>query len=181
MKSKSTYVKYSARHIEDRCVPDVTGITPPQTGHLISNGPNGKGQHPVDVVEATEMNTDALERLVARFDPAVFDVGRPRVRIRVEDGGPEPRDVVIEDGEARLEPARHSPDATLTADADTWNQISVDVRGGMEAFRRGRLKVRRDLHLGVGFLAATALPRSEGESEGRLRIRRVETTGGGLS
>jgi pimeloyl-ACP methyl ester carboxylesterase len=145
----------------------------------------------VDAVEATEQpseeQTGAIERLVARFDPAVFDVGRPSARIRVEDGGPGPRDVVIEDGQARLEPIRHSPDATLTADAETWNQIAEDVRGGMEAFRQGRLKVRRDLHLGVGFLAATAPPRSEGEgegegeSEGRLRIRRVETTGGGLS
>jgi hypothetical protein len=28
----------------------------------------------------------ALRRLIDRFDPAVFDVGRPRVRIRVEHG-----------------------------------------------------------------------------------------------
>jgi pimeloyl-ACP methyl ester carboxylesterase len=123
----------------------------------------------------------ALDQLVARFDPAVFDVGRPSVRVRIEDGGPEPRDVVIEDGTARVERARNSADATLAADAETWHRIADDIRGGMEAFRRGRLKIRRDLHLGVGFLAATALPRGEGEDGGRLCIRQVDTAAGSLS
>src|SRR2546421_12509411 len=98
----------------------------------------------------------ALERLVARFDPTVFDVGRPLVRVRVEDCTGQRHDVVIEDGTARLAPVRNSPDAILTADATTWNEIAEDIRGGMEAFRKGRLRIRRDLHLGVGFLAATA-------------------------
>jgi pimeloyl-ACP methyl ester carboxylesterase len=47
----------------------------------------------------------------------------------------------------------------------------------MEAFRRGRLRVRRDLHLGVGFLAATASP----ELENRLRFHQVETAAGSIS
>jgi pimeloyl-ACP methyl ester carboxylesterase len=118
----------------------------------------------------------ALERLVDRFDASVFDVGRRLVRIRVEDGA-EAHDVILDDGRARIEPARGSPDAVLSADADTWNAIAENLRGGMEAFRRGRLKIRRDLHLGVGFLAATAQP----QGEGRLRIRRVDTAAGGLS
>lgn len=117
----------------------------------------------------------ALERMVERFDPSVFDVGRTRVRIRVEDG--HSHDVVLEDGTARLETPGGAPDAVLSADADTWQEIADDLRGGMEAFRRGRLKIRRDLHLGVGFLAATALP----QDEGRLRIRHVETAAGSLS
>jgi pimeloyl-ACP methyl ester carboxylesterase len=87
--------------------------------------------------------------------------------------------VVIEAGTARLEPSRLRPDATLSADAETWSEIAEDVRGGMQAFRRGRLKIRRDLHLGVGFLAATALPR--GDAGGRLRLRHVETAAGELS
>ena len=137
----------------------------------------------VGTAETTKKVTDdrarALEQLVARYDPAVFDVGRTTARIRVEDGGAEDHDVVIEDGTARIERARHRPDATLSADADTWSRLAEDVRGGMEAFRRGRLKIRRDLHLGVGFLAATALP--QGEGEGRLRLRQVETSAGNLS
>jgi pimeloyl-ACP methyl ester carboxylesterase len=117
----------------------------------------------------------ALERLIDRFDPSVFDIGRPLVRIRVEDG--EAHDVVLKDGAARLEPPRGTPDAVLSADAKTWSEIAEDLRGGMEAFRKGRLKIRRDLHLGVGFLAATALP----QGEGRLRLRNVETSVGRLS
>ncbi len=125
----------------------------------------------------------ALDRLLARFDPEVFDVGRPLVRlriedgVRIEDGGPGPRDVVIEDGTARLADRDGSPDAVLSADTETWEQIAEDLRGGMEAFRRGRLKIRRDLHLGVGFLAATAHP----HGPGRLRLRRIDTTAGALS
>ena len=118
---------------------------------------------------------NALARLVERFDPSVFDVGRPLVRIRVEDG--ETRDVVIEDGAARLETARGNPDAVLSADATTWSEIADDVRGGMAAFRKGRLRIRRDLHLGVGFLAATALS----QGPGRLRLQCVRTSAGNLS
>jgi len=117
----------------------------------------------------------ALARLVERFDPSVFDVGRPRARIRVEDG--EAHDVVIEDGAARLEIPRGNPDAVLSADATTWSEIADDVRGGMAAFRKGRLRIRRDLHLGVGFLAATALS----QGPGRLRLRSIRTSAGNLS
>ena len=120
-------------------------------------------------------DVDAIERLVARFDPTVFDVGRRHVRIRIEAGAT--RDVVIENGTARLTSSRGSADAVLTADAGTWSQIADDVRGGMAAFRKGRLKIRRDLHLGVGFLAATATP----TGPGRLRTRRVGTDAGAIS
>lgn len=126
---------------------------------------------------AEDPSDSALDRLVARFDPEVFDVGRPVVRLRIEDGGPAPRDVLIENGQARVAGQSGAPDAVLSADPETWSQIAEDLRGGMQAFRRGRLKIRRDLHLGVGFLAATALP----QGSGRLRLRRVETAAGALS
>ncbi len=125
----------------------------------------------------------ALERLVARFDPSVFDVGRPVARLRIqstatrEDRAGNTYGVVIEDETVRLTTARGAADAILTADASTWNEIADDVRGGMTAFRRGRLKIRRDLHLGVGFLAAT----SQLTGPGRLRIRSVDTATGSLS
>lgn len=120
----------------------------------------------------------ALERLVARFDPNVFDVGRPRVRLRIEAGeAGGTRDVVIERETARLTTARGSVDAILAADPATWAEIAADVRGGMAAFRKGRLKIRRDLHLGVGFLAATA----NATGPGRLRTRRINTTVGAVS
>ncbi len=119
----------------------------------------------------------ALEQLVDRFDTEVFDVGRPEARIRIEGAAPEPQDVVLEDGRARVEPSSERPDAELIADAETWSAVANDVRDGMAAFRSGRLRVRRDLHLGVGFLAATAPP----GGPGRLRIRSVCTAAGSLS
>ena len=48
----------------------------------------------------------------------------------------------------------------------------------MDAFRAGRLSVRHDLHLGIGFLAATAPPPAAGANgtrAGGLRLRRVAT------
>ncbi len=118
----------------------------------------------------------ALERLVERYDPSVFDVGRPQVRIRVEDGT-ERHDVLLADGTARLVGPQGAPGAVLSADSSTWEEIAENVRGGMEAFRRGRLSIRRDLHLGVGFLAATALS----QGPGSLRLRQVDTAAGKLS
>ena len=79
----------------------------------------------------------------------------------------------------RLRPADPDvePDATIRADAKSWERIATDIRGGMEAFRRGKLRVRRNLHLGVGFLAATS-----GVTEpGRLRFDAVETASGTIS
>ena len=121
--------------------------------------------------------TSPLEQLVKRFDASLFDVGRAHARLRIDGAGLEPRDVVIEDGQARIVPTDGHFDAELAADRDTWEAIATDLRGGMAAFRAGRLRVRRDLHLGVGFLAATAPP---GGPE-RLRIRRVQTSRQSLS
>ena len=65
-------------------------------------------------------------------------------------------DVTVEGRRARLAAARGDAEAVLTADTASWERIADDVASGMDAFRRGRLSVRRNLHLGVGFLAATA-------------------------
>jgi pimeloyl-ACP methyl ester carboxylesterase len=119
----------------------------------------------------------ALETLVERFDPDVFDVGRPEARIRIRGAGAEDRDVVIADRQAWLEAASGQPDAELIADEETWESVATDLRDGMVAFRAGRLRVKRDLHLGVGFLAATASP----AGDGRLRIRAVDTDAGCIS
>jgi pimeloyl-ACP methyl ester carboxylesterase len=126
---------------------------------------------------STATHPDTLHRLVDRYDPAVFELGRRSARVRLVGAGPEDRDVVLDGDCARLERAgRQRPDAVLSADAETWAEIAEDVRGGMAAYRAGRLRIRHDLHLGVGFLAATA-PR-EG---GTLRFRQVQTSVGALS
>jgi pimeloyl-ACP methyl ester carboxylesterase len=121
----------------------------------------------------------SLRQLIDRFDPEVIDVpgGSARIRLAVRDA--DDWDALLSDGAVWLTPSapRLEPDALLTADEETWDRIAVDVRGGMDAFRRRRLEVRRSLHLGVGFLAATS-----GMTEpGRLRFETVRTRGCNLS
>jgi pimeloyl-ACP methyl ester carboxylesterase len=115
---------------------------------------------------------EALSDLLERFDPDVIDVPGGTARIRLEVTGQRAWDAVIRNGEVRLRPpAGPQPDAELAADAATWRKIASDVRGGMDAFRARKLNMRRNLHLGVGFLAATS-----GITEpGRLTFESVPT------
>jgi pimeloyl-ACP methyl ester carboxylesterase len=115
---------------------------------------------------------------VERFEPSVFDVGRPRARLRIEGDRTQACDVLIEHHRARVvDVSDAEPDAVLRADAATWARIAENLGDGLAAFRAGRLRMRRDLHLGVGFLAATA-PHT---GPGRLRLVRVDTAVGPLS
>lgn len=120
---------------------------------------------------------DTLERLTARYDPRVFELGRPSARVRLAGASPEPVDALLDADGVELVPASGGrPDALLSADEATWDAISQDVRGGMDAFRTRRLTVRYDLHLGVGFLAATG-----GAGEDGLRFAHVKTAEGPIS
>jgi pimeloyl-ACP methyl ester carboxylesterase len=129
-------------------------------------------------VQASTDSREAIRALVGRFDADVIDVPGGSARIRLESGG-DFWDVLIKDGSAQVTPAeqRLGADCVLSADPGTWREIVGDVRGGMTAFRRGRLKVRRNLHLGVGFLAAT----SGMTDPGRLRFDSVRTKKAKLS
>jgi pimeloyl-ACP methyl ester carboxylesterase len=127
-----------------------------------------------------------LAQLVARYDPEVFTPMRDGARVRLVvtepgtaegDGGAS--DVMFEGDRAFLVSAAGRPDAVLTADQATWESIAQNVRGGLDAFRAGRLRVRRDLHLGVGFLAATG--GSDPARPGGLRFAQVPTAVGELS
>jgi pimeloyl-ACP methyl ester carboxylesterase len=115
---------------------------------------------------------DAIRALVERFDPDVIDVPREPARIRLESGG-DAWEVVIRDSSAELGSAerRVGADCIMSADRGTWEEIAGDLRGGMTAFRAGRLQVRRNLHLGIGFLAAT----SGMTDPARLRFDSVRT------
>jgi pimeloyl-ACP methyl ester carboxylesterase len=108
---------------------------------------------------------DSLRTLVGRYDPAVFDA---RARVRLAAGDRE-WDAVLEAGRARLEAPDGRPAALLAAEPAVWEAVASDVRGGLDAFRRRRLSVRRNLHVGVGFLAATSGTRGPG----RLELRRT--------
>ena len=119
-----------------------------------------------------------LAALVARFDPDVIDIpgGSARIRLGIE-GLPE-WDAVITDHGADLLPAGEERfDAELVADEETWKQIAADVGFGMAAFSDSALRVRRNLHLGVGFLAAT----SGIVDPGRMEFAAVETAVGRIS
>ncbi|HEY2440324.1 MAG TPA: alpha/beta fold hydrolase [Solirubrobacteraceae bacterium] len=120
---------------------------------------------------------DTLEQLTERYDASAFELARPSARVRLAGAGPEPMDAVLDGSGATLAPASNGrPDALLTADERTWAEIAQDIRGGMAAFRSGRLTVRYDLHLGVGFLAATAAGGPDA-----LRFSHVQTSEGPIS
>ncbi len=107
-----------------------------------------------------------LEALVDRYDPTALFVPGGKARIRLEVTGVRSYDVLIRNRRASLRPASSdAPDALLCADPATWGKLEADVKAGMTAFRRGRLSVRRNLHLGVGFLAATSGSREPGRLE----------------
>ena len=123
---------------------------------------------------------DAIVALADRFDPDVIDVPRGRARVRLEVAGDRAADALIGGRRLRLREVNESaePDAVLSADAATWKRIAEDLRGGMDAFRAGRLRIRGSLHVGVGFLAAT----SGAEERGRLEFDTLRTRRfGGIS
>ena len=105
--------------------------------------------------------------------PGRIDLRRGRARVRLEVTGARACDAVIAGRRVRLREADESsaPDAVLSADPATWARIAADLRGGMEAFRAGRLRIRGSLHVGVGFLAAT----SGSDDPGRLEFETLRT------
>jgi pimeloyl-ACP methyl ester carboxylesterase len=121
--------------------------------------------------------SDAIVALADRFDPDVIDLPRGRARVRLEVAGDRAADALIGGRRLRLREVNETaePDAVLSADAATWERIAEDLRGGMDAFRSGRLRIRGSLHVGVGFLAAT----SGAEERGRLEFDTLRTRGFG--
>ena len=119
----------------------------------------------------------SLQTLIRRYDHTTFEPQGGEARVRLAVGGSDAWDAVVEQDSARLVPSKGQADATITAEAQAWTAVAEDVRGGLDAYRSGRLTVRRNLHLGVGFLAAT----SGLTGPGRLRFRMVATRRARLS
>ena len=122
---------------------------------------------------------DALDALFERFDRDAFDMPRGRARVRLTVPGQGAWDLEAQRGRHRVREAKpgNEPHAELTADLRTWERVAPDLRRGMQAYRAGRLQVRRNLHLGVGFLAAT----NPTDDPGRLKFRTLETDCGRVS
>lgn len=109
--------------------------------------------------------TLALDALVERYDPEVIDLlgGTARIRLSTTEGE---WDAVLEGERLRLEEPCGQADALISATDATWRRIALDHRGGLAAFRAGKLRLRHNLHLGMGLLAATSGDRQPG----RLRF-----------
>ena len=112
-----------------------------------------------------------------RYDCGTFEPPDRGARVRLVVAGGGVWDALLERGGAYIVRAGGDPDATLTADPATWTAIADDVGAGVRAFGAGRLAVRRNLNVGIGFLAAT----SGLSGPGRLRFRTVRTRRARLS
>jgi pimeloyl-ACP methyl ester carboxylesterase len=112
-----------------------------------------------------------VQVLAERFDPEAFDARRRVVRVRLAVAGAGEWDVVIRDGRASVAKPDGEPDAVLSAPRPVWRRLCADLPGAMDDYWAGRLTVRKNMHAGIGFLAATSTDRSPG----RLRLRSVQT------
>jgi pimeloyl-ACP methyl ester carboxylesterase len=86
-------------------------------------------------------------------------------------------DAVIHGAAVTLREPKGEPGATISAPAATWRRIASDLAGGLKEHAAGRLVVRKNMHLGVGFLAAAG-GRRDGQG---LRISRVKTSNGRMA
>jgi pimeloyl-ACP methyl ester carboxylesterase len=122
---------------------------------------------------------EALAALLERFDRDAFDMprGRARVRLNVKAHGSWDLEVQRHRHRVRRANTDNEAHAELTADLGTWAKVAQDLKGGMQAYRAGRLHVRRNLHLGVGFLAAT----NDSGDPDRLKFRTIDTECGRVS
>ena len=115
------------------------------------------------------MGPQFLDQLVERFDPDGFDAPDGSARVRVRWNG-DARDVSIRGDSVRIRPPRNGrADTLIEADEGVWRQLAENAGAGLQAFGRGKLKMRGNLHVGVGFLSAT----SGAPAERRLRFGRA--------
>jgi pimeloyl-ACP methyl ester carboxylesterase len=112
-----------------------------------------------------------LRTLIGRYDPEVFAASGRGVRVRLVMPDERAWDVVVAEGAAAIQSADGQPDAVITADEAAWRRIATTSGRGIEAYLRGQLSVRKNLHVGVGFLAAT----SDSTDPARMRFRSVAT------
>ena len=75
---------------------------------------------------------------------------RLRVELKAQEQGS--WEVVLADAAATLAPSSGRPDATIAADPATWERIATGTDRALAAYLDGHLSVRRNLHVGVGFL-----------------------------
>lgn len=115
------------------------------------------------------MSPQFLDELVERFDPEGFDAPSGSARVRVRWNG-DARDVWIRGAGVQIQQPRNGrADTLIEADEKTWRAVARDTGAGLQAFGGGKLRMRGNLHVGVGFLSAT----SGAPAERRLRFGRA--------
>lgn len=121
------------------------------------------------------MIAKAVKTLADRYDPSASD---PPLAARVRlAAGDEAHDVILDAAGARLVEANGArPDALLSGSAEAWRR-AADRGGAFAALGPGGLRLRHNLHVGTGFLAATAAQRGNGG----LCLRMVETPHGPIA
>jgi pimeloyl-ACP methyl ester carboxylesterase len=96
----------------------------------------------------------SAEQFARGVDADALPLPERPVRLRLAEGE-RSVDLLLARGRTpRLEAPRRRPDARLAADGATWKRLQARDGGGLDAFRRGRLHVRGNLHLAVALLAA---------------------------
>ena len=118
---------------------------------------------------------ESLCALVDRFDPEVFDAPGGRARVRLDVEGEGQWDAVIHGAAISLREPRGEPDAIIRAAPDAWGRVVSDLVGGLAEHDSGRLSVRKNMHIGVGFLASVGARRADGH---KLRFSRLKTAHG---
>jgi len=129
------------------------------------------------MVSMVSTTNPAAEALLERLEPGDLDLPAGSARLRLVTHATGEADVLLDASGGRLEEPQGSPDAVLSADTATWQEIARDLPSGMAAFATGRLAIRQNLHLGVNFLAAT----SGSNDPARLRFQTIETKRGAMS
>jgi pimeloyl-ACP methyl ester carboxylesterase len=117
----------------------------------------------------------SVRALAERYDPTAVD---PPLHARVRlSAGDEAHDVLLEPGGVRIAAAGGAePDAVISGSPTAWRR-AANGNGGLAALDANGLRMRRNLHVAAGFLAATAGERGAR----RLRLETVDTPHGPIA
>jgi pimeloyl-ACP methyl ester carboxylesterase len=115
----------------------------------------------------------SVKALAGRYDPTAVDPPlEARVRLVADD---ETHDALLDADGARIVDAGGEPDAVISGPPSAW-QRAANGHGGLAALGDG-IRMRRNLHVGAGFLAATSGERGDA----RLRLVTVDTPHGPIA
>ncbi len=118
-----------------------------------------------------------LRTIVGRYDPGVLDEAARTLRVALKVDGRDAWEVALAGDSASIISPTGRPDAIIAAEESTWMRIVAQPTAALGAYLSGRLSVRRNLHVGVGFLAAT----SGATYPAGLRFRYISTRSARLS